>query len=309
MTQPPSAGIPYALQNLHVGQYYIRDDKTLIPCPPTVDPLSLPPPREVIKVLSKQMGRLVLQLDVSYVIKEGSGVQPSEAEAMRLVFQHTDVPVPEVLFTEFHHVNEIPDPQHCLKRDLNLLDGWIGMAIAPGRPLTEKWDTLDGDAKESICLQLWDLVAKIRTIAPPPKLSELYQCLADGSPSCDPMLENLQWPPRPLLSDADVRARIYERYLRFGGLRYKDQLPRMLPRSERSVLTHADIAPRNVMVDEESRVTGLLDWEWAGWHPDYWEYAQIMRPAFKGDWSGWMEGTAPQRWDLGGINAARKVLF
>lgn len=69
------------------------------------------------------MGRLVLQLDISYVTKERSGVQPSEAEAMRLVFQHTDVPVPEVLFTEFHHVNGIPDPQHCLKRDLDLLDG------------------------------------------------------------------------------------------------------------------------------------------------------------------------------------------
>ncbi|PLN74733.1 hypothetical protein BDW42DRAFT_198146 [Aspergillus taichungensis] len=109
------------------------------------------------------------------------------------------------------------------------------------------------------------------------------------------MLEDLQRPPRPLLSDADVRARIYERYLRFNGLRYKDQLPRMLPRSERSVFTHADIAPRNVMVDEENRVTGLLDWEWAGWYLDYWEYAQIMRPAFKGDWSGWMEKTAPKR--------------
>lgn len=174
------------------------------------------------------------------------------------------------------------------------------MTIAPGMPLTEKWDKLDDDAKESICLQLWDLVAKIHTIAPPPKLSGLYQCLADGSPSCDPMLEDLQWPPRPLRSDADVRARIYERYLRFGGLRYKDKLPRMLPRSERSVFTHADIAPRNVMVDAENRVTGLLGWEWAGWYPDYWEYAQIMRPAFKGNWSWWMERTAPRRWDLGG---------
>ena len=83
----------------------------------------------------------------------------------------------------------------------------------------------------------------------------------------------------------------------------------MLPRSECSVFTHADIAPRNVMVDEQNMVTGILDWESAGWYPDYWEYAQIMRPAFWGDWSVWMEKTAPQRWDLEGINASRKVLF
>jgi hypothetical protein len=35
---------------------------------------------------------------------------------------------------------------------------------------------------------------------------------------------------------------------------------------------------RNVMVDEHNMVTGILDWESAGWYPDYWEYAQIMRP-------------------------------
>ncbi|OQE28227.1 hypothetical protein PENFLA_c005G10800 [Penicillium flavigenum] len=70
-----------------------------------------------------------------------------------------------------------------------------------------------------------------------------------------------------------------------------------------------DIAPRNILVDEENNATGVIDWEYAGWYPEYWEYAQIMRPAFGGDWSVWMDKTAPQRWDLGGINAARKVLF
>ncbi|KAJ5587698.1 uncharacterized protein N7459_003463 [Penicillium hispanicum] len=94
------------------------------------------------------------------------------------------------------------------------------------------------------------------------------------------MLEDLKEPPRPLSSDSELRARIHERYL------------------------HC-----NVMVDEHNNITGILDWESAGWYPEYWEYAQIMRPAFWGDWSVWMEKTAPQRWDLGGINAARKVLF
>lgn len=42
----------------------------------------------------------------------------------------------------------------------------------------------------------------------------------------------------------------------------------------RTVFTHADIAPRNIMIDEQNKVTGILDWEYAGWYPDYWEYAQ-----------------------------------
>lgn len=83
----------------------------------------------------------------------------------------------------------------------------------------------------------------------------------------------------------------------------------MLLKSARSVFTHGDIAPRNIMVDENGNITGIIDWEWAGWYPDYWEYAQIMRPAFWEDWSVWMERTAPEQWDLAGVNDARKVLF
>ncbi|KAJ5114412.1 hypothetical protein NUU61_000171 [Penicillium alfredii] len=182
----------------------------------------------------------------------------------------------------------------------------IGMTIIPGVSLEQKWNVLDDAAKDSVCLELWDLISKLRNISHPKETEEIYQCLADGSPSRDPMLEDLQTPARPLLNDPEVRARIYERYIHCGG-RDKNQLFDMLPRSERSLFTHADIAPRNVMVDEQNHITGILDWEWAGWYPEYWEYAHIMRPAFWGNWSVWMEKTAPERWNLEGINAARKV--
>jgi aminoglycoside phosphotransferase (APT) family kinase protein len=38
----------------------------------------------------------------------------------------------------------------------------------------------------------------------------------------------------------------------------------MLPQSNLSVFTYADIAPRNVMVDKQKDVIGILDWEGAG---------------------------------------------
>ncbi|KAL4936580.1 hypothetical protein BDV06DRAFT_216562 [Aspergillus oleicola] len=83
----------------------------------------------------------------------------------------------------------------------------------------------------------------------------------------------------------------------------------MLPRSSQTVFTHADIAPRNIMIDDAGKVTGVVDWEAAGWYPDCWEYAQILRPSLRGDWPKWMQKTAPRKWDLSGINAARRVLF
>lgn len=47
--------------------------------------------------------------------------------------------------------------------------------------------------------------------------------------------------------------------------------------------THADIAPRNIMV-ENGRITGIIDWEEAGWYPEYWEYIKAMY-AVGGDWA------------------------
>ncbi|KAA8645036.1 aminoglycoside phosphotransferase family protein [Aspergillus tanneri] len=145
------------------------------------------------------------------------------------------------------------------------------MALIPGHPLEEKWDTLDEKSKESVCLQVWGIISKIRAIPRPSEHNGLFQCAADGSPTRDPLLEDLKDPARPLTNDSDLRARIFERYFYFGGRQYEHQLLNMLPRSDCAVFTHADIARRNIMIDERNNVTGILDWEYVGWYPDYWD--------------------------------------
>ncbi|CAD0038806.1 unnamed protein product [Aureobasidium pullulans] len=37
------------------------------------------------------------------------------------------------------------------------------------------------------------------------------------------------------------------------------------------VFTHADLNPSNILVRGEE-VVGIIDWEFAGWYPHYWEY-------------------------------------
>ncbi|KAB8075641.1 hypothetical protein BDV29DRAFT_190028 [Aspergillus leporis] len=161
---------------------------------------------------------------------------------MSLVSKHTFVPVPNVFFTKF-------GPDH----------GHIGMTLIPGSCLGEKWDTLDGKSRKSVCLQIWDLLSMIRAIPRPPKL-EVFT-----------LFEDLREPARPLTSDSEFRTRIFERYLHFA-------------------------------------VTCILDREFAGWYPDYWECAQIMIPAFRSDFRIYMDRTAPKRWDLSRIIAASKTL-
>jgi len=37
------------------------------------------------------------------------------------------------------------------------------------------------------------------------------------------------------------------------------------------------LTPWNVLVDEDDyRVTAILDWEYAGWYPEHWEYIKVL---------------------------------
>jgi len=40
------------------------------------------------------------------------------------------------------------------------------------------------------------------------------------------------------------------------------------------VFTHADLNLRNILVDENGKISGIVDWECAGWYPEYWEYTK-----------------------------------
>ncbi|KAI5308651.1 hypothetical protein KEM55_005205 [Ascosphaera atra] len=289
-------GVPFSLKNLQEGKRYILRDRQLFPCQPFVNPSTLenlPISESVINVLHKLNGRLVLECDFWFISKSGAGIWPAETQAMRLVREHTAVPVPEVLREQFYSDSK----------------GIIDMTPIEGTTLDKLWDTFDDGKKKAICRQTWHFIADIEPIQCPFK--SVFQCNADGSPSRHVFLEDVQELRRPIANDDELRARIYERYYTSNGRKYEGKLFDMLPRSGRQVFAHGDIAPRNIMVGEDGAITGIIDWEWGGWYPDWWEYAHIMGPANLryGDWREYMHETAPMTWDLSGIDAARRVLF
>lgn len=51
----------------------------------------------------------------------------------------------------------------------------------------------------------------------------------------------------------------------------------------RIVFTHGDFKEHNILIDEEGNLTGFLDWECAGWCPEYWEFTTAMR-SYKNSW-------------------------
>ena len=42
------------------------------------------------------------------------------------------------------------------------------------------------------------------------------------------------------------------------------------------VFTHGDLDLHNIIV-KDGHISGIIDWECAGWMPEYWEFAVILR--------------------------------
>ncbi len=52
------------------------------------------------------------------------------------------------------------------------------------------------------------------------------------------------------------------------------------------VFTHADLNPFNILVQGD-RIIGLIDWEFSGWYPHYWEYTSAwLSSVTRTEWQG-----------------------
>jgi hypothetical protein len=71
--------------------------------------------------------------------------------------------------------------------------------------------------------------------------------------------------------------------------------------SHHVMMTHSDLHPRSIMVtwdvDDQNcivqksvEVSSILDWEVAGWYPEYWEFVKAMHNApFHGELKDWID--------------------
>lgn len=275
------------------------------------------------RVISSQFGRnKITQIEDDVVLKQGSSVRPNEEAAIKLVQAYAaDIPVPTIYHAMYNR-----------SATGVVSTGMLYMEFIPGESLESVWPRLSECHKERICRETWGLIDKLRLIPRPEKATDignhggkiqLFYCAADGTSNIiHPLLGDIYDQPPPLRDDETLRARIWERYVEYNGLSYTDShsVKDILPRSETAVFTHGDIHPGNILVheDEEAgtsgqvRIGGLVDFESAGFFPEYWEYAQMMRFGGEGDEDEWrlmMERTAPRLWDVEGIQKARQVLF
>ena len=223
------------------------------------------------------------------VIKLGPHVHEGEYKALCLLFAQ-GIPVPEPL-----RFGVDPDTGFY----------YIRMRYVEGERLTDVWDVLDQAERETVLSQLGDVVVRMRkntasyigsldrTICNDNFLAAPFQPTSpstfngpieldmNGSPGTprdhDVFLER-QW-YGPFNDNKDFIEKGIIHYLRARG-RYEQstelvvQMIRALPDSPGPyVFTHGEVAPDNILV-KDSKVVAILDWNQAGYYPEYWEYVK-----------------------------------
>eukprot|EP00026_Physarum_polycephalum_P013934 Phypoly_transcript_14395.p1 GENE.Phypoly_transcript_14395~~Phypoly_transcript_14395.p1 ORF type:complete len:191 (+),score=12.67 Phypoly_transcript_14395:375-947(+) len=147
------------------------------------------------------------------------------------------------------------------------------MSCIPGVSLESVWPEMSEERRKVVCDQLKTYVSQLSNIPKPPECKPYFACSCLGGPLSD--VQGL--PPRefcgPFTTDLELRKALADAYYANGGRFVKHKyVPEIIPTSSASVFAHGDLAARNILVDDDDVVTGIIDWEGAVFCPDYWDF-------------------------------------
>ncbi|KAK6853599.1 hypothetical protein PG995_010411 [Apiospora arundinis] len=185
----------------------------------------------------------------------------NEADAMEFVRANTSVPIPKV-----YQVYEQPDSAVNIVMEELPGDGTDYTNMSPEQ-VRAFGDELSG------------YLQQLRSLEPPEKgfIGSL-----NGGSLLDHRVGHVRVAPFHNVDD-------FHSYLRLGGpldtWMYNPVVKKIHGRSGtyRVKFTHADLNPMNIQY-HNGRIVGIIDWEFAGWYPEYWEYTKMRwadRPAYK----------------------------
>jgi tRNA A-37 threonylcarbamoyl transferase component Bud32 len=190
---------------------------------------------------------------------------------MQYIASHTTVPVPKIYAT------------HTDKRYI-----YIEMAYIPGDTLERAWAGLSTDERNTILADIKYHVSCLRELQPP---AQDIVCSASQNPAYDcrigfqffgPMThDEFHSLARKHLLMEDVKA---------GAL--GTGVATTHTSRYRTCFTHADLAPRNIIV-RRGRVAAIIDWGFAGWYPEYWEFTKAHYNYFSEDWEECLKIAVP----------------
>ncbi|KAK0938548.1 hypothetical protein LTR29_009862 [Friedmanniomyces endolithicus] len=209
------------------------------------------------------------------IVKTGRRVHLTEAATMKFIAENTSIPIPKV---------------YCSDR------AFILMERIHGEEIPTAWKRLQEPGRRKIYGQLRAILQELRSLKPPPGTgiesctggslydSRIKQCRGTRFGPFKTIQDFHFW-LREGLQPSEIQGGEIE-----DGVERQD-LEKMAAMQDAGpwpppVFTHADLNPFNILVRDDE-VVAVLDWEFAGWYPSYWEYTS----AWHGNLTrtGWQE--------------------
>lgn len=202
-------------------------------------------------VFLDSFGRRVFRYEDT-VIKYGEPVSIQEAQVLSFI-QHSGlgIPVPKVYSSGMYG---------------NI--GVIEMELIEGDTLQKVWGGLSQDEKLSYAGQLRQIVSQLRSLE--------GSCI--GSLEHGPAVDARRDSNRggPFISEAAINEFLLSNTISTTPTIYQKMLKDLLSSVPHKMLfTHGDLSPTNIIV-KTGRIVGIIDWEYAGWYPEYWEFVQFF---------------------------------
>jgi len=187
------------------------------------------------------------------VLKFTAVTRVAEAANIEYIAQNTTIPVPRI-------------------QDVFIIGPrtYIVMDYIDAPELTYVTKALSREQRQGICSQLKEYITQMRALKAP---NAGRMEAADGSGLFDIRLTSEPFPP--FASVEEFHARLgHEFVLNSPNHRHMwSHYELISQRSYNTIFTHGDIAPRNILI-KDGKVAAIVDWESAGWYPEYWEYSR-----------------------------------
>jgi thiamine kinase-like enzyme len=160
------------------------------------------------------------------------------------------------------------------------------MTRLPGREIGEAYESLSPKAKSTALAELKVYLSVIREWRSP--WGDERVCSITGG-----VIRSIRVPGHkmgPFESPAELHGYLLgeARNTHSSEAEYEEDLrtARRLQSLQRPGVkfTHGDLKHHNILIDDEGHVTGFLDWEAAGWYPEFWEYTTALRFLPKDFW-------------------------